>query len=403
MLPIRPVLRLRTVVLCAFIAASPSASVVSGASESAPLGHAAKNPYLEDAGLGAQKLQSWYDPKTGLWKTTNWWNAANATTVLVNYSVMSGSMDYQHAIENTFRLNSARGFLNHYYDDEGWWALAWIDAYDWTWNGDYLNMARSIFDDMAAGWDGVCGGGIWWSKDRTYKNAIANELFLSVAAHLAKRVTDPKARASYAAWATREWEWFLKSGMINRDHLINDGLTKDGSCRNNGQITWTYNQGVILGGLVELYQENQDPSLARAAQEIALAAIHHLSDADGILHERCEPNCGGDGIQFKGIFMRNLMALNKAFRDDRYVQFARANADSIWSQDQGPDHEFGLVWSGPFSPDRHRAASQTSALDAIIAAAEMTSTASAIQRPLWWPRSFRFWSTTSGPAPGSIP
>jgi predicted alpha-1,6-mannanase (GH76 family) len=389
--------------LYAFMAVSASAQAPSGAAARPFQRDPAKFSYVEDAGLGAQKLQSWYDPKTGLWKTTNWWNAANATTVLVNYSMASGSTDYQRAIENTFRLNSAHGFLNHYYDDEGWWALAWIDAYDWTWNGDYLKMARSIFDDMAAGWDDVCGGGIWWSKDRTYKNAIANELFLSVAAHLANRVTNHKAQSRYGAWAGKEWEWFMRSGMINRDHLINDGLTKDGSCRNNGQTTWTYNQGVILGGLVELYRHTQDPSLREVVQEIALAAIHRLSDANGILHDRCEPTCGGDGVQFKGIFMRNLMALNEAFPDARYIQFARANADSIWSQDQGPDHEFGLVWSGPFRPDRHRAASQTSALDSIIAAAGMTSAAGAIERPLWWRRSFRFWNTPWGPAPGSIP
>ena len=328
--------------------------------------------YLQRAKLGVEKLQSWYDWSTGLWQTTNWWNAANATTVLVNYSAVSGSVDYQPAIENTFSLNSSHGFLNHYYDDEGWWALAWIDAYDWTQNPDYLNMARSIFDDMTGGWDDVCGGGIWWSKDRTYKNAIANELFLSVAAHLANRVTDPGLRENYAAWADQEWQWFSQSGMINENNLINDGLTKDGTCRNNGQTTWTYNQGVILGGLIDFYQQSQDASLPRAAQDIALAAINRLSDANGILHDRCEPNCGGDGVQFKGIFVRNVMALNDAFPDDRYVQFTRANADSIWNQDQGPDYEFGLVWSGPFNPDRHAAASQTSALDAIVAAAEMS-------------------------------
>ena len=74
--------------------------------------------------------------------------------------------------------------------------LAWIDAYDLTRNKDYLSMAESIFADMAASWDDTCGGGIWWSKDKDYKNAIANELFLSVAAHLVNR-TAGSTRSKY--------------------------------------------------------------------------------------------------------------------------------------------------------------------------------------------------------------
>ena len=367
-----PFRRLCALLLCTLLAFSWTNLLPTGASGKAPPS-AVGFCYLQRAALGVQKLQSWYDWSTGLWQTTNWWNAANATTVLVNYSAVSGSTDYQSAIENTFRLNSSHGFLNPFYDDEGWWALAWIRTYDLTQNPDYLNMASSIFDDMTGGWDDVCGGGIWWNKDRKYKNAIANELFLSVAAHLANRVSDPDLQAGYAAWADQEWQWFSQSGMINQDNLINDGLTKDGTCRNNHQTTWTYNQGVILGGLVEFYQQNPDPSLAQAAQDIALAAITHLSDANGILHDsHCEPNCGADTVQFKGIFVRNVMALNDAFPDDRYVQFTQANAASIWNQDRGPDYELGQVWSGPFNPDNHAAASQTSALDAIVAAAEMS-------------------------------
>src|SRR5262249_28538287 len=323
--------------------------------------------YLDEAALGVEKLQSWYNWGTGLWRTTNWWNAANATTLLVNFSRLSGSTQYQSAVENTFIVNAPRGFLNNYYDDEGWWGLAWIDAYDWTLNPDYLNMASSIFEDMIGGWDDVCVGGIWWSRARAYKNAIANELFLSVAAHLANRAVDPD---HYLYWAQREWQWFAQSGMINADSLINDGL--DSQCRNNGRRTWSYNQGVILGGLVELYQQNPDWSLPQTAQDIALAAIGHLSDNHGILRDGCEPNCGADGVQFKGIFVRNLMALNDSFPDERYVQFARANADSIWNQDRGPDYELGQVWSGPFQADVHAAASQSCALDAIVAAAQMS-------------------------------
>ena len=366
--------------------------------------------YTDEAGFGVQKLQTWYNSGTGLWNTTNWWNAANATTVLVNYSKVSGSTDYQAAVENTFNRNSSHGFLNYYYDDEGWWALAWIDAYDWTGDPRYLNMAGSIFDDMAGGWDDVCGGGIWWSKARSYKNAIANELFLSVAAHLANRTSDPDLQASYADWANQEWQWFSQTGMINGNNLINDGLriNPDGSCVNNGQTTWTYNQGVVLGGLAELSPLNPDPSLPQAAQDIALAAISRLTDANGVLHDRCEPNCGGDGVQFKGIFVRNVMVLNDAFPNDQYVQFAQTNADSIWNNDQGADdqttYEFGVVWSGPFNPDPHAAASQTSALDAIIAAAEMTPapiTASTMKLGSWR-GPFRFSNSSSSSAPGKI-
>jgi predicted alpha-1,6-mannanase (GH76 family) len=270
-------------------------------------------------------------------------------------------------------VNAPGGFLNKYYDDEGWWALAWIDAYDWTHNPDYLNMASSIFDDMTGGWDDHCGGGIWWSKDRTYKNAIANELFLSVASHLANRVTDPDEKAQLLAWADSEWQWFSQSGLINQDNLINDGLNSN--CQNNGQTTWTYNQGVILGGLVELYQQDQDPSLLETAQTIALAAINGLTDTNGILHDRCEPNCGKDGVQFKGIFLRNVMALNDAFPDAQYASFIDANGQSIWDNDRGSDYQFGLVWSGPF--DVANAATQSSALDALIAAAAITPPASA--------------------------
>ena len=38
--------------------------------------------------------------------------------------------------------------------------------------------------------------------------------------------------------------------------LVNDGLTA--GCANNGGTTWTYNQGVILGGLAALHELTGD-------------------------------------------------------------------------------------------------------------------------------------------------
>ena len=323
--------------------------------------------YLQEATDGIGTLQGWYSQSTGLYQTTGWWNSGNAITVLANYSRVSHSRAYFPVFANTFvqAQNQNSGFINHYYDDEGWWALAWVDAYDLTRNPQYLAMAASIFTDMAGGWDSTCGGGIWWSKDKNYKNAIANELFLSVAAHLAARTGRGSQRTEYVQWAQKEWSWFAASGMINAQHLINDGLNLS-TCQNNGQNTWSYNQGVILGGLAELNSVTHDASLLTTAQTIADAALTHLTDANGVLHDTCEPNCGADGVQFKGIFVRNLMALYAAAPNPRYKTFAGTNAQSIWVNSQGTNYQFGQVWSGPF--DAGNAGSQSSALDAFVAA-----------------------------------
>jgi len=325
--------------------------------------------FLQDGSVGITTLQGWYVQDTGLWQTTGWWNAANALTVLVRYSRLSGSSQYQSVVSNTFTRNESGGFLNNYYDDEGWWALAWIAAYDWTGNSSYLSMANQIFTDMTTGWDTTCGGGVWWNKNRQYKNAIANELFLTVAARLANRATDPQQKAVDLSWAQNEWQWFSHSGMINTQNLINDGLNSN--CANNQGTVWSYNQGVILGGLTAFSKLTQNSSLLQQAQMIALAAIADLTDSKGILHDACEPNCGGDGVQFKGIFVRNLAALDSALPNPQYATFLTANAQSIWANDQGSNFEFGQVWSGPY--ESANAASQTSAVDAFLAAYEAST------------------------------
>ncbi len=332
--------------------------------QAAPQSPAPAQDFVRQVQLAVDRLQEWYIPRTGLWKSTGWWNAANALTAIVDYSRVTRATRYEPVIAQTYAANQSKGFLNEYYDDEGWWALAWIDAYDLTGNPDYLRAAEGIFDDMAGGWDDTCGGGVWWSKSRHYKNAIANELFLSVAAHLANRVKDPARKVKDLTWAEREWRWFRGSGMIERDHLISDGLTQQ--CQNNHQTKWSYNQGVILGGLDELSLQHGQRGTLREARRIADAAIDRLANGSGILHEPCEPQCGIDGTQFKGIFMRNLALLNQRAPSPRYSDFIRRNAETMLANDQDSEHSFGVVWSGP--PESANASTQSSAIDGLVAA-----------------------------------
>jgi predicted alpha-1,6-mannanase (GH76 family) len=324
---------------------------------------AARQDLPEEGRLMMARLQQWYAPDTGLWNSTGWWNSANALTVVIDYSRFTHAGELSIDLTQSFQQHLHPNFLNDYYDDEAWWALAWIDAYDLTRNPQYLAMAGSIFDDMSKGWDDTCGGGIWWSKDRTYKNAIANELFLSVAAHLANRAATAEEKTRYRTWSQREWKWFQHSSMIRHDHQINDGL--DRNCKNNNKTIWTYNQGVILGGLSELSTLQHRKASLKQADLIADAAIKNLTDSSGVLHDACEPNCGDDGPQFKGIFVRNLSLLNQRSPQPRYHRFIIVNATSVLAH-QDNTRAIGVDWAA--ATTTASAATQTSGLDAVVAA-----------------------------------
>lgn len=323
--------------------------------------------FTQMATTAAGVLATWHDEALGTWPEC-WWQSANALEALIDYSALTGDEQHNRLIHLTFEQaqSQAQRFLNKYYDDEGWWALAWIKAFDLTGETRYLEMARQLFEDMALGWDeSTCGGGVWWTKEKGYKNAIPNELFLVLATRLRDRLGD----AAYRTWAQREWDWFLASGMLNEQSLINDGLTTDG--QNNGGITWTYNQGVILGGLVELHRLNDDEELVQQAQRIADATISQLIHRTGILREPCEDpdmgrTCDGDQELFKGIFMRYLAQLDRYVQRPMYGDFIRRNARSLWQHGRGEDDSFGLNWMGPF--DGSSVQRQTAALDLFNAA-----------------------------------
>ena len=138
------------------------------------------------------------------------------------------------------------------------------------------------------------------------------------------------------------------------------------TCKNNGQTTWTYNQGVLIGALVDLAKVEGDATLLARAQTVGDAAMKHLVDDAGVLREPCEPSCGGDGPQFKGIFMRHLGELAVATGAARDVVFLATNADWIWNAARGSSDQVGLSWSQAF--DSADGARQGSALDALNAA-----------------------------------
>ncbi|PSN69042.1 Six-hairpin glycosidase [Corynespora cassiicola Philippines] len=272
-------------------------------------------------------------------------------------------------VANTYEKSpnqrGANNWKNDYYDDMGWWALGWIASFDLTGEEKYLNTAKDLFDDMVTGWGTSCGGGVWWDKRKTSIAAIANELFISVAAHLANRVGAGE-KDQYQQHAQEAWDWFWLSGVINADNVVNDGIDPS-TCKNDGKTTYTYNQGVILGGLSELAKAKGDGGLIQHANTIANGALAKLTQ-NGILVEPVNGPLDEQGAQFKGAFVRGLASLNGNERQQAFTDFLKKNADSAWDKAKNANGIIGSDWRGP--ADNAGTTSHASGIDVLSAAAQ---------------------------------
>jgi predicted alpha-1,6-mannanase (GH76 family) len=206
---------------------------------------------------------------------------------------------------------------------------------------------------------------VWWNTSETYKNAVTNALYIRLTAALHNRIPGDTAWLSRSRTA---WSWFLNSGMINSSGLVNDGLTTDGSCRNNGGGTFTYNQGVILDGLAQLsIARGGDSTLLAQAKTIAQAATTRLV-ANGVLSEPVgNSDCDSDDSLFKGIFVRNLYEYARDANDGSFAGFMATQASSILANDTYAFNQKGMLWGGASSPQETGYRCTASAQDALSA------------------------------------
>ena len=334
---------------------------------------ASRTDYINNAINATNVLiESWWDSSNGLFQDL-WWQTPSVLTTLADLTVLdpdtfldTSKYFFQTSLEAAAAANGGT-FLDDFYDDEGWWAMAWIKVYDITQNDTYLNTARDIFSDMVKGANATCGGH-WWDKEDDANTAIANELYLAVAASLANRSPDEKAY--YEGIAVDQANWFLSSGLINENNTIYDGLDLS-DCQPMG-LVYTYNQGVTIGGLIELHKLTSNQTYLDVASKIAHGTLDNLCGVNGILIEPGYPGALDiTSAMFKGVFARNLAYLQAVAGDDAYVTFLQQNADAIWTLDREDDGQLGPNWQGPYFAAS--ASSQGSAMGCLVGAAAVSS------------------------------
>jgi len=229
------------------------------------------------------------------------------------------------------RLRNAFTFVNNYYDDMAWLALATHRLQSLAEETRKPGRRRNarVQKTLTLQFDSAStddlGGGTFWSKKRDFKNTPATA---PVALYY--------ARTGQQAKAQRLVDWLNAVLFDEAQGLYIDGarLNAAGEVMVENTI-YTYNQGPVLGALLEL---GGDANLARASAVIDGVAqhltVHPAAQGSSPRVLRCDGT--GDGGLFTGILCRYLAL---AAADARLPESARntatelvtATADAFWA------------------------------------------------------------------------
>lgn len=316
------------------------------------------------------------EKETNPWYHENIWNAYNTLEVLIDYSLQTKDTSYFSVIRN-FADNECAFNDSKYagYDDAQWTGIALIKAYQLLKNKIYLEKAIELWSYICKNsWDSnYCSGGLWWNIEKTYKNAITNELFIVFSTMLYFETNEQK----YNNWAIKTWEWFKGTEMLSLEtknakvkYLINDGTNSN--CKNNNGPIWTYNQAVLIGGLVNLWKINKEDIYLETSVQIANSAMDYLTLSDILIERSADGSINNslnsDQQQFKGIFCRYISNLEQALPPKNLIKrrihkFLSKNYFNVLNN--YPDYNFGSLWDKKRA-DGFNAISQTSGIDLLL-------------------------------------
>lgn len=280
--------------------------------------------------------QSIYYSNSGENTDFNYWWQAHALDVLVDGFIRTGNSGYTNKIVllyNGIAKRNNGGFINGFYDDMAWMALAMLRAYDNTGVDAYNQVVHILWNDIKTGWDSTFGGGIYWQKEpRNFKDVAAN----ATACILASRLYREFSNNEDLEWAKKIHSWLKATLIDSSSGIIWDGIKLQGNEAIVQPQQYTYNYGTYLGACLELYKIEKDESFLNEAVKTANIAENSL-ETNGILKDEG----GNDGGLFKGIYIRYLVqlviepTLDESLKNN-YKSFLNRNAVSLWDRAKKP-------------------------------------------------------------------
>ena len=253
-----------------------------------------------------------------------WWQAHALDTLLDAYERSSEKryLTMADRLMQGILVQNKGSITNDYYDDMQWLVLALLRLYDVTKDKKYLEHVHTLWQDIRAGWNDLCGGGIAWRKPQLdYKNTPANAPAVILATRLYQRFQNKND----LEFALKTYAWLQHNLVDPATGFVWDGMNRLGDSKIDKEWKFTYCQGVVIGAGLELYHITKDKIYLEQAERTAKAGLKILCDANGILPDES----GGDGGLFKGILIRYFTLLQLEKPDAEILQILKANGEAV--------------------------------------------------------------------------
>lgn len=221
--------------------------------------------------------------------TWHYWWQAHLLDNLVDAQVRDPQPERQQMIARQIRghrLRNNLSWVNDYYDDMAWLALA-LERASRLAGVERPKALKKLSEQFLNAWVPEDGGGIPWRKQDQFFNAPAN----GPAAIFLARYEERMRRAQQMS------DWIDETLIDPETHLVFDGIKAGSLVR----AQYTYCQGVVIGMDVELASRTKDPQHAERVRRLVKAVCDNMAP-DGVI----KGAGGGDGGLFNGILARYL-------------------------------------------------------------------------------------------------
>ncbi len=213
-----------------------------------------------------------------------------------------------------------------WFDDNGWWGIAFVEAYRATGTRRYLADAeRALRYIASAGWDPE-GGGIWWDTQHPYKSGPA----LAADTLLATLVYQQDHSAFALAQAQRFIAWANTSGFAG-----SEGLYADSSV---STTPVDYVEAPLIYAQALLCRLTSTPSDCARATQIKATALHRFGYQLDF------------SPQYDAIYLQWMLALYELEGDRTLYQLAAENARAAQARAANDEGLYLLSWNGATLP-----------------------------------------------------